>query len=179
MSSREAELSQDVVFDILSSPRRRYVLYYLRDTGGPMKLTDLAEHVAAWENDTTVEDITDKERKRVYVSLYQTHIPRLEEASIIEYDQEAGTVALKSEANEIDDYLVSSDGGFSWQLFYLVLAGTGVVLLALSGWNVAMFGTISESFMAAVIIVAFAIAAVVHMTVRMLSRRTVPPELQR
>lgn len=178
MNSSEAELSQDVVFDILSSPRRRYVLYYLRDTGEAMKLTDLAEQVAAWENDTEPEDITDKERKRVYVSLYQTHIPRLEEAGIIAYDQDSGTVALANEASDIDQYLDSSNGEFSWQVLYLAIATTGVILLGLATLDVAMFAEISESLMAGVIILGFAITALVHSIARMLDRRSVPPELR-
>jgi DNA-binding transcriptional ArsR family regulator len=48
MTSGNNDLSQDVIFDILSSPRRRYVLYYLRKEGGPIDLTQLAERVAAW-----------------------------------------------------------------------------------------------------------------------------------
>jgi len=72
MGTSESALSQDVVFDILSSSRRRYVLYRLREAEGPVELTELAEQVAAWENDTETDQITEQERKRVYVSLYQT-----------------------------------------------------------------------------------------------------------
>jgi hypothetical protein len=47
-------------------------------------LSDLAEHIAANENDCTLHELDRAERKRVYVSLYQTHLDRLENAGVIE-----------------------------------------------------------------------------------------------
>ena len=44
------------------------------------------EYVAAWENDTTVERIGSTERKRVYTALRQSHLDRMADAGIIEYD---------------------------------------------------------------------------------------------
>jgi len=57
MSGGDTGLTQDVLFDILSSTRRRYVLHVLK-TEGEMELTELAEYVAARENDTGIEDLT-------------------------------------------------------------------------------------------------------------------------
>lgn len=178
MGSSESELSQDVVFDILSSPRRRYVLYYLRTTDEPVKLTNLAEQVAAWENETEPENITEQERKRVYVSLYQTHIPRLDEAGIIEYDKESGNIALAEDATNIDEYLGSEEEPIPWQQVYLVLAGLSAVLLGLTAFDIAFFGAIPETVAAAVVIAAFVIAAVVHSVIHLSKRRSVPSELQ-
>ena len=59
MAHEQEELSQDLVSDILSSPRRRCVLYCLRETGGPVPLNELSGEVAAWENNRPVEDLTD------------------------------------------------------------------------------------------------------------------------
>lgn len=178
MGSSESELSQDVVFDILSSPRRRYVLYYLRTTDEPVKLTDLAEQVAAWENDTEPEDITEQERKRVYVSLYQTHIPRLDEAGIIDYDKESGDIALAEDATNIDEYLSSPEETLPWQQIYLALAAASAVFLGLTALDVAFFAAVSETLVAAVIVVAFVITAVAHSIVRLSRGRSVPNELR-
>ncbi len=178
MGSRETELSQDVVFDILSSPRRRYVLYYLRTTGETVKLTDLAEQVAAWENDTAPEAITEQQRKRVYVSLYQTHVPRLAEAGVIEYDKETGDIALAEDANGIDNYLAKSEQPLPWQQLYLALAGISVILLGLTTLDISVFAAVPESVAAAVIITGFVVTAIIHSFVRLSSRRSVPDELQ-
>jgi len=178
MGSSESELSQDVVFDILSSPRRRYVLYYLRTTGESVKLTDLAEQVAAWENETDPDKITEQERKRVYVSLYQTHIPRLDDAGIIDYDKESGDIALAEDATNIDDYLSSPEETIPWQQIYLALAAVSAVLLGLTVLDVAFFEAASETLIAAVIVVAFVVTAVAHSIVRLSQRRSVPSELR-
>jgi len=179
MGSSESELSQDLVFDILSSPRRRYVLHYLRQAGEPVELTTLAEHVAAWENDTTVEELTEQERKRVYVSLYQTHVPKLDEANIVEYDQDTGEVSLASGARQVDDYLGQPGSQFPWQRFYLALAGLAVVLLGLTILDVPPFGAISEGTVALVVIAVFVVAAVVHFLSQRFRTSGVPPELRR
>ncbi len=178
MGSRETELSQDVVFDILSSPRRRYVLYYLRTTGETVKLTDLAEQVAAWENDTAPEQITEQQRKRVYVSLYQTHVPRLAEAGVIEYDKDSGDIALAEEANDIDNYLGQPEQPLPWQQLYLALAGISVVLLGLTTLDISVFAAVPETVAAAIIITGFVVTALIHSFVRLSRRRSVPDELQ-
>jgi hypothetical protein len=105
MSTDEPELSQDVIFDVLSSSRRRYVLYYLSQHEEPVELPSLAEEVAAWETESTVEELSSQERKRVYVSLYQTHIPKLQEVGLVDYDQDSGQVSLTDESDQIQGFL--------------------------------------------------------------------------
>lgn len=125
----DEKLSRDRVFDILSSPRRRYVLYYLREYGGPVELTDLAEELAAWENDTTVEELSPQARKRVYVSLYQTHVPKLQEAGLIDYDSDSGELSLADETTSVDPYLGEQTPDRPWYWYYLGLTIASLVLL--------------------------------------------------
>jgi hypothetical protein len=179
MGTSESRLSQDLVFDILSSPRRRYVLYYLRQSGEPVELTTLAEHVAAWENDTTVEELTEQERKRVYVSLYQTHVPKLDEANIVKYDQETGEVGLAAGARQVDEYLGQPSEEFPWQQLYLVLAGVTTLILALTVLDVFFFEALAEGTVALVAIAVFIVTAVVHYVSNRAERAEAPPELQR
>lgn len=177
MEATDTSLSQDVVFELLSSPRRRYILYYLRQSSEPVELTTLAEQVAAWENETDVENITEQERKRVYVSLYQTHVPRLDEAGVIEYDKDSGMVSLASQAREIDNYLDSTEDSISWQWGYLVLALASAAILGLTIAQVGFFGALPEAAVAAGILAAFTITAVAHTVYHLLQRRSVPEEL--
>lgn len=179
MSTSDSQLSQDVVFDILSSPRRRYTLYYLRTTEGPIKLTDLATQVAAWENEADPDEITDQERKRVYVSLYQTHIPRLDEADIVEYDSDSGLVALTESAYTIDEYLDGPEDGVPWHQIYLLLAGIGAVLLGLTAFDVWVFGAVPEATVLGVVFFGFVLTAVAHYLYNTLYDRSVPEEFQR
>ena len=161
MSSEEEPLSQDVIFDILSSTRRRYVLYYLSQEG-PMELTELAEHVAARENDTDVEDLTKQQRKRVYVSLYQTHVPKLEDAGFVDHDQDMGMVELRSRAREVNQFLGEETSSFPWPYIYLPLAFVGLALVLLRNFDVWVFGELSGSGLAVALVVGLVLTAAVH-----------------
>ncbi|ELZ14154.1 hypothetical protein C477_20950 [Haloterrigena salina JCM 13891] len=93
-SDEPRELSQDEIFHILQTNRRRDVIAYLLDRTetDSVKMRDIAELVAAKENETTVENLTSTQRQRVYIPLYQSHLPKLDEEGIIEYDKPRGIV---------------------------------------------------------------------------------------
>jgi len=91
-STPPAEIDKDTAFHLLSNSRRRAVLRQVREAEGTIELGPIAEQIAARENDTVPEAIDADERKRVYISLYQCHLGKLADASIIEYDQARGTI---------------------------------------------------------------------------------------
>jgi hypothetical protein len=95
----------DDVFHLLQNSRRREVLRYLEGVEDWVELSDVAEQVAAWEHDTTVEALSSKERKRVYVALYQSHLPKLDEVDVIEYDQHRGTLRPTRRIELLSPYL--------------------------------------------------------------------------
>ncbi len=170
-------LSQDVVFDLLSSARRRFVLYYLRQTDGPVQLRELADEVAAWENEVPVDELTSQQRKRVYVSLYQTHIPKLEDVGIVDYDRDAGSVALADRADDIGRYLGSESNEVPWQLYYLGLAVLGAVFYALVALDASVFAGISELVAGVVVVAVVGVVAVAHLVYSRYATTGIPPEL--
>lgn len=97
-STESHTVPKDVVFGLLSAERRRLVLQYLADEGGESTLSDLAEFIASLENDKPVSALSSAERKRVYISLYQGHLPKMDDAKVLEYDQSRGHVELREEA---------------------------------------------------------------------------------
>lgn len=106
----DSPLPKDVVFGLLSVKRRRRILAYLAEHDGESTLSDLAEHVASLENDKPVGALTSAERKRVYVCFYQSHLPKLADAGVIDYEQARGTVRLRREARQLYAYLSVSPG---------------------------------------------------------------------
>ncbi len=101
-SPRESDtLPKDVLFSLLSTERRRRVLKYMADHGTETTLSDLADHIAAKENDTEIRLLSSQERKRVYVALYQCHLPKMDDANVIDFDHSRGTVELRPEANQL------------------------------------------------------------------------------
>ena len=174
MTSSERELTEDLIFDILSSSRRRYVLYCLQEVDGPMEVTDLAEQIAAWENDTEISELSPQERKRVYVSLYQTHVPKLANAGVVEYDEDAGTVTLGKNARIINEYLREPPRDVAWHWIYLGIALVGGLLLLFASLNVNVFG-----LSPGLVVVGFLLASIVYYLFYRRRNRTLPDELGR
>ncbi|MCO8247082.1 MULTISPECIES: hypothetical protein [unclassified Haladaptatus] len=101
-------------------------------------MRDLAEQVAAWENETTVQALTSDERQRVYIPLYQSHLPKLDEEGIIEYNQSRGTIERTELADQLDRYLTvetqteddeESIQQPSWESYYLGVSVLSTILL--------------------------------------------------
>lgn len=95
----------DAIFDVLSNRRRRHVLRCLDEYDDPMALADLADEVAVREHGTALTEISAEEVKRIYVSLYHSHVPRLEDAGVVEYNQDRDLVALTSKGTGLDEYV--------------------------------------------------------------------------
>lgn len=174
----ESGATPDLVFDILSSSRRRMVLYYLRQHDGVGSVKELAQHIAAMENEIPVDDVNRAQEKRVYVSLYQTHLPKLADAMVINYDKDAGKVSLTNDAYKIDEYLTpQSSHRYPWQLHYLVLASIGLGLLVLGISGVPVFREIPPVWYGIGISLAFALSAVIQSLRAQQRNREVPNEL--
>jgi len=109
----DSELARDTLFELLKNERRRETLAYLKANDGRATLSDLAEHIAARENDLPVEAISSKQRKRVYIGLYQCHLPKMANAGVVDYEKNRGTVALTDLAAQLDPYLAveAADAG--------------------------------------------------------------------
>lgn len=105
--SEELTISKDDAFHVLQNARRRAVLRFLLDNDerDSFRMRNIAEEVAAWEHDTTVRQLSSDERQRVYIALYQSHLPKLDDYGIITYDQSRGVVEPTGLTPIFDPYL--------------------------------------------------------------------------
>lgn len=156
-----AELSRDQIFDILSNVRRRYVLFYLSQSGEPITLQDLSRRLASWENDIPMDEVSKQQEKRVYVSLYQTHVPKLEEAGIIDYADD-GTIRLTNRASEVTAYLEDARTEYPWSLYFLVLSAIGSLTLVAVAADVPVFASIPDLVASAIVVGAFLALSVAY-----------------
>jgi hypothetical protein len=102
----ETDSTKDTIFMILRSSRRRLILHYLEESEGTRTRGELARYVAAAEEGVEMSQVTTTDRKRVYVSLHQTHLPTMDDVGIIDYDKDRGTVELReANAREFYQYL--------------------------------------------------------------------------
>jgi len=101
----ETELGFDQIFELLSNQRRRYVLQYLQEIDDQPTTSDLAEQIAAWENDKERQQISSDERKRAYVGLYQGHLPKMDDMGVISYNKPRGTIESANNIDQVSAYL--------------------------------------------------------------------------
>lgn len=88
--------SFDEVLDVISSPRRRSALYYLKDRAdGTVSLDGLAERVRERES-TIPATSTSVSTDEVKISLAHAHLPKLDTAGIVEYDPDDATVRYRA-----------------------------------------------------------------------------------
>jgi hypothetical protein len=97
-------LSKDVVFEILKNQRRRDAIKYLKENDGEATLGDMAEYIAAKENDIEIEALSSSQRKRVYIGLYQCHLPKMANSGVIDFEKNRGDITLKPAAEQLDPY---------------------------------------------------------------------------
>ena len=100
-----SELSKGEIFDLLKNRRRRTVIRFLREHDGYAELNDLAEYIAAKENDIDVRQLSSDQRKRVYIGLYQCHLPKMDSLGVIDYDKDRGTIELQASVSQLLEYM--------------------------------------------------------------------------
>lgn len=107
---RDGELDIGDVFELLKNERRRRVIRFLNEQeDGVTTLNVMAEHIAALENDIDVSQLSSSQRKRVYIGLYQCHLPKMDEYGVIDFQKNRGIITLKN-TTQLESYLPNEDG---------------------------------------------------------------------
>jgi hypothetical protein len=151
------------MFEMLSNQRRRFVLHYLQQQDERAELGPLAEQVAAWENGISLAEVSSDERKSAYTSLQQFHLPKMDEEGLVHFDGRAKTIELAEPAAEANIYLELVDEyDIRWSFYYIGLAVTGGVLLALAVAGVMPFAAVPGTGWAVFVIAALGVSAIVH-----------------
>jgi hypothetical protein len=152
--------NRNTLFGVLSSHRRRYVLYACNQADGETTLSDVAEQVAAWEYDKSIEEVTSAERKRVYTSIQQHHLSKLTDAGLLTVDGDR--LATTEKARNLDVYLeIVPQENIPWPIYYLGLALIGGTVLGFTslGW---LPEAITMGVVAGLLVVAYLLSSVIH-----------------
>ena len=174
------EIDRDELFHILRNQRRRFALHHLKHESESVDVGDLATQVAAWENEVSLEDVTSKQRRRVYNALQQTHVPELEEAGVVEVERRE--VELTARADELDIYLEVVPGeDIPWSEYYLALGGVSLAVLVAVALGIGPFAALSGAGVGIFAVVAFLVSAganYYYQHERLLGGHERPPELR-
>jgi predicted transcriptional regulator len=122
-------LKRTEIHDVLRNDRRRLVLSRLREAEDPVSVRDLSEYIAGVEADEM--PAPRNVRQSVYVSLHQTHLPKLEELGVVDYDGDTKAVTLADAIDDVTVYMeVVPENDLSWAEYYLGLGVLGLLLVA-------------------------------------------------
>lgn len=166
--------SDRTVREAVLHPRRRLVLYYLRERSAPVEVEELADRIAAWERgrggvgrareDVRVrEDVTADEREAVVASLRRHHIPHLAERGVVTYDPDRDRVAYDTDDSRLAMLLANDPRtSVAWHVVFLALTGVSAVLLGLVWLNVGPFAEVGAVTVAGVVVALFAAASAVY-----------------
>lgn len=70
------------ILHVLNNDRRRMALRALREASGDVRINELTESVAT---EMYGESFTGKQRKRIYVGYYQSHLDTLDDAGVVDW----------------------------------------------------------------------------------------------
>lgn len=161
----EGRIEPEVIHDVLRNDRRRRVIQYLKRRLEPVSLRDLSERVAELETDKSPapRDI----RQSVYNSLHQTHLPKLDDIGIVDYDRDRKTVALLERARDVDVYMeVITRFGITWSTYYRALGVLGLVFVVLADTEIAVFVGVESLLIATVFLFVFTASMIYQLWTR-------------
>lgn len=158
----QVDVPTDELFKVLSNRRRRYVLSYLTQHATEVDLGTLATQIAAWENDKDVSQVNGMERKRVYTSLQQVHLPKMDDSGVVKFDKRSGTITQRA---SVTDYEFGGevDNNRRWYRYYAILSAGNASFVGLTIVNIWPSATVSDFGLVVMILVSFALLATVHM----------------
>jgi len=156
-------LIEDELFEVLANRRRRYVVHALKGENPPAELGTLAEQVAAWENDVAVTGITSTERKRVYTALQQSHLPKMDNAGVVDFDKDRGVIEPAPALEDVDVYMdVVRGDDIPWSEYYLGLSGVAAALITAVWLGTWPFLMLPDVAWGTAIVVTLSVSALVH-----------------
>lgn len=158
-----SSLSRDDVFEALSNERRRCALFYLQEQPASVTLSDLVDHVTAWQYDQPLTNLDPGDRMCVYSALRQVHLPYLEATGFIEYNLEAGMITVTDAARYARLYLEYDPGNdIPWSWLYTGLVAIGATLGSASYLGAYPFDWLGGHLVVAILLSVFGTAAFGH-----------------
>jgi len=162
---RAGEMDPQEIHDILRNGRRRKVLKQLQRRVEPVSLRELSERIATLE---TGESPPPRDvRQSVYNSLHQTHLPKLDEKGVIDYDDDRKTVALRNPARQVDLYMeVVTRYGITWAGYYRTLGVLALFAVVATNVDALVLGGVPTLAVAVVFLAVFGLSTAYQLWAR-------------
>jgi len=97
----------DTVLDLCRDQHRRIVLAVLADQQRSLTVNDLRNAIIKHNHHTSITDAATELTTRVQIELVHVHIPKLEEAGVIEYDMDRQLVEPTAQFDDLQPHLLT------------------------------------------------------------------------
>ncbi|WP_435180333.1 DUF7344 domain-containing protein [Halorussus sp. AFM4] len=156
------EPSRDDIYEIVSNQRRRHVVHYLRQQDRPVELRELSTHLAAWENEEPPAAITHDQRRRVYTALRQSHLPKMDELGVVDFEADRGVVRPTEGMEDVELYLdVVPESEIPRSEYYLGLGAVSAALLTVAYVDIVPFDALPDAAWAGLCVAALVVSGAV------------------
>ena len=150
------------IHGILANERRRAVIEQLDASAGTVTVRDLSASIA--ESETGESPPPARVRESVYTSLHQTHLPKLHEVGVVEYDRERSLVHLRPAVRDVDRHMDVLNGmGITWGEYYRALGIFGLLLVIAALREFPVVGALDPLLWASGTLAAFAVSGAVQL----------------
>jgi hypothetical protein len=150
-------LAESDIYYLLSNSRRRETLSHLWQSSSEVTLRELSETIASAESGET--PAPRPLRESVYNALHQTHLPKLAEFGLVEYNADRKLVRPSDEGRHLRKYMDTvTPAGITWGEYYRGLGIGGLFAVVASHANVPGFATIDPLLLASGTLTLFALS---------------------
>ncbi|MFC7213076.1 hypothetical protein ACFQO4_03140 [Saliphagus sp. GCM10025334] len=104
----DGPIGDDVFFELMKNPQRRFIFQYLLEKK-ETTLVALAREISAHEHGYQVDDLEEGDWKRAYVALEQTHLPKMDDVDLLDYEPDQGVICLAENSERMKDELNRDD----------------------------------------------------------------------
>ncbi|PAU82848.1 transcriptional regulator [Halorubrum salipaludis] len=181
-TTTDVSLPEQEIFELLANRRRRFTIHALKRAGEAMDVAELSTRITAWETGTDPDTITYDDRRNVHTVLTRTHLPKLDEHDVVEYDAEAKVVEPTPALEDLDVYIEVLRGReIPWSMYYLGLSGVAAALLLAVAVGVPGLALLEPLDVSVFTVTAFAVSAATHYYYgerARLGNEAKPPELR-
>jgi hypothetical protein len=158
-------IDPETVHEVLRNDRRRRTLEYLRERLEPVSVRELSESIAGIE--ASISPTPRDLRQSVYNSLHQTHLPKLDDFDIVDYDKDRKMVALEERAKDIYVYMgIATPFGLTWATFYRSFGVGTLVLIVLAEVGAPALSALDPLLIATVSLFGFAFSTAYQLWTR-------------
>jgi hypothetical protein len=157
MQLRQQSVPEYEIHNILANQRRRVALEHLGSVPGRTTVRELSEVIATAE--TGESPPPRNVRESVYISLHQTHLPKLHGLGIVDYNRETKEITLLDAARDVDLYMeVVTKHGITWGEYYRGLGVLSLLTVVASSIDVPGIGLAPPVLWASVFLALFALS---------------------